>query len=162
MVYNHVLVPLDGSGLDKYILPLIEVIIRNGLSKRVTFLHVIKTISIPLIYVPASGRYIELNTQLLQEVIADQIDKAAIYLKKIICSLNCSKTEINWQVLSAGGIAESIVNYAANNEVDFIIMATCGRSGIWRWIWGSVTYQVLCSVHIPVFALKVPRSLISE
>jgi len=48
--------------------------------------------------------------------------------------------------------AEHIIDYAVCHEIDMIAMATHGRSGILRWVYGSVTEKVLraasCSLLI--------------
>jgi hypothetical protein len=78
-LYNHVLIPLDGSSLDTQMLPHVEMISRSGVAKRITLVRVIETIKIPPIYVPTSGRYINLNITLLDELISEKIAVAESY-----------------------------------------------------------------------------------
>ena len=59
-------------------------------------------------------------------------------------------------VVLKGRSAEAIVGYADSNEVDLIIMATHGYSGVNRWVRGSVADRVLASSRVPVLLVK-PR-----
>ena len=53
-----------------------------------------------------------------------------------------------------GHPAEEILRYADEKEVDLILMATHGRSGIKRWALGSVADKVLRSSTIPVWLVR--------
>ena len=53
-----------------------------------------------------------------------------------------------------GPIAEIIINYAETNHCDLIAMSTRGRSGIARWVIGSVTEKVLRIGKKPVLVVK--------
>ncbi len=55
-----------------------------------------------------------------------------------------------------GGVAEGIADYATKNDADLIIMATHGRSGISRWVLGSVADRVLRSSCVPVLMVRAP------
>lgn len=61
-------------------------------------------------------------------------------------------------VVLQGHPAQAIINYAADNEVGLIAMATHGRTGLRRWLYGSVAEKVLraapCSLFIVRPALK--------
>ena len=39
--------------------------------------------------------------------------------------------------------ATSILDYAETHQVDLLVMATHGRTGLLRWVYGSVTEKVL-------------------
>ena len=55
-----------------------------------------------------------------------------------------------------GRAADNLADFAAKNEVDLIIIATHGRSGISRWIWGSVADRILHSSSVPVLIVRPP------
>jgi nucleotide-binding universal stress UspA family protein len=40
--------------------------------------------------------------------------------------------------------------------VDLIIIATHGRSGVSRWVWGSVADRILRSSCVPVLMVRAP------
>ncbi|ELY99583.1 universal stress protein [Natrialba aegyptia] len=47
-----------------------------------------------------------------------------------------------------------ILDYAAEHNVDMIIMSTHGRSGVGRFLMGSITEQVIRGGEIPVLAIQ--------
>ncbi|MFC1972232.1 universal stress protein [Chloroflexota bacterium] len=64
------------------------------------------------------------------------------------------KTEVI--ITEEGLVADSIAEYAQNNDIDLIVVATHGRSGISRWVMGSVADRVLRSACVPVLMVRVP------
>lgn len=53
-----------------------------------------------------------------------------------------------------GHAAEEIARYADGNDMDIIMMATHGRSGIGRWAIGSVADKVLHASRVPVWLIR--------
>jgi nucleotide-binding universal stress UspA family protein len=53
-------------------------------------------------------------------------------------------------VLRAGDAATEILDYADERDIDLIAMATHGRSGLRRWLLGSVANKVLRTTDVPV------------
>lgn len=63
----------------------------------------------------------------------------------------------------AGYAARDIVDFAKKNESDLIVMATHGRTGLERFLIGSVAEKVVRSAPCPVFTVKsFGKSLISS
>ena len=50
--------------------------------------------------------------------------------------------------------ADEIINYADKNPFTLIVMATHGRSGLSRLVYGSVAEDVLLGVSNPLFLVK--------
>jgi len=63
-----------------------------------------------------------------------------------------------------GHPADEIIGYAENENVDFILMATHGRSGIKRWVMGSVADKVLRASPVPVWLVRaaIPEKIIRD
>jgi len=53
-----------------------------------------------------------------------------------------------------GRAAETIAEFAKQNAIDLIAIATHGRSGVSRWVWGSVADKVLRSSQVPVLVIR--------
>jgi len=66
--------------------------------------------------------------------------------------------------LLAGYPADEIVPYVDKNNINLILMATHGYSGINRWAMGSVAYKVMRSVKVPVLLIRagITEEMISE
>lgn len=64
---------------------------------------------------------------------------------------------VRWEVLR-GDAAKSIVEFARGRQHNIIAMSTHGRSGMRRWVLGSVTDKVVRSSGDPVLVVRPPES----
>jgi len=53
-----------------------------------------------------------------------------------------------------GLILETILDIAETDKADLIVMSTHGRSGLSRWVYGSVAAKVLQAAPYPVFLVR--------
>ncbi|MFL6323267.1 MAG: universal stress protein [Nitrososphaeraceae archaeon] len=51
-------------------------------------------------------------------------------------------------------ITGSIIDYAANNDVDLIVIGTRGRTGLKRFLMASVANGVVQHAHCPVLLVR--------
>jgi nucleotide-binding universal stress UspA family protein len=58
------------------------------------------------------------------------------------------------RALGVGGAAEEIVAYAERNGIDLIALASHGRSGVQRWVHGSVADRVLHATRTPLLVAR--------
>ncbi len=151
-MYQKILVPLDGSELAECVLPHVETVARGCSAVEIVLLRVCDAPSILADYPEGKDRNWEKHVEMMTSNAQQQCN---IYLGDIEKQL---KDEgFNVRVDSRlGKPAEEIVDYAAKNEVDLIIMASHGRSGVSRWAYGSVADKVLRSTCVPVLLVKVP------
>jgi len=49
---------------------------------------------------------------------------------------------------------DALTDFAEKKRVDFIIIATHGRSGVSRWVWGSIADRILRSAKAPVLMVR--------
>ena len=87
-----------------------------------------------------------------QEVMAAENEKGLAYLKKIAVSFSPT-AKIQCSV-APGNPAEAIVDKAAENRQTLIAMTTHGRSGINRWLIGSVADKVLHGAANPLLLVR--------
>ena len=143
--YKHILLPLDGSELAE--LALKDAFGLAELSRaKVTLLQVIQ----PDEYGVSSdmGHSMLLNQQLkYQKMLAHE------YLNDICSRIKCRQLSVHTAV-EIGLIAETIIDYARQHSVDLIVMATHGRSGVQRWVYGSVADKVLRGADLPVLLVR--------
>jgi nucleotide-binding universal stress UspA family protein len=140
-MYQKILVPLDGSELAECVLPHVKAIAGGCGTEQVVLLKVVE----PL---PA-----EIN----DERVRNHVMKAAEdYLVRIQAKLNKAGLAIETQVLT-GIPAETISDFAQRNKVDLIALATHGRSGISRWVFGSVADKLVRSSSVPILLIR-PKS----
>ena len=60
------------------------------------------------------------------------------------------------KVALSGTPADSLADYARKNKIDLIIIATHGRSGVSRWVLGSVADRILRSSSAPALMVRAP------
>ena len=60
-------------------------------------------------------------------------------------------------VTTEGDIADAIVSYADEKQNDLIVMSSHGRSGIGRWLHGSVAEKVLRGADCATLIIRSPR-----
>ncbi len=58
------------------------------------------------------------------------------------------------RALLSGNAPEEICNYADAHGIDLIVMGTHGRSGVARWLMGSVAEMVVRHAHCPVLVVR--------
>ncbi|MFC2021508.1 universal stress protein [Chloroflexota bacterium] len=151
-MYNKILVPLDSSGLAECVLPHVESIAGGCGAKSVIFVRVVEPV-----YLPITGdeEGYTLVADDWKRMEAESKTAAEAYLNRLVSRVKYAGVNIQSEVLY-GKAAESIAEYAAKNEVDLITIATHGRSGIGRWVWGSVADKVLRSSTVPILMVRAP------
>jgi nucleotide-binding universal stress UspA family protein len=152
-MYNKIMVPLDGSQLAECVLPHVQAITSGCKIATVVFVRVIDpgTVSATL---PAQGElgYQEKSRRQREE---ERKKNAEAYLKKIVDSISIENAVLNYEVLE-GRVAETLADWAKKNNIDLIVIASHGRSGIGRWVMGSVADRIMRSVCIPVMMIRAP------
>lgn len=80
-------------------------------------------------------------------------DTAEAYLRQLLVKLAPEDLAINTQT-AVGPAADVIIDTAANQGMDLIAMCSHGRSGISRWVYGSVAEKVLRGATCATFILR--------
>jgi nucleotide-binding universal stress UspA family protein len=149
-MYTKILVPLDGSELAEVVLPYVKWFI--GVCDRVNeivFLRVVEPFRV------AGGLEAHAMPEDKDRIERDAAVLARKYLNKIAARFKDSRIRIN-QVVLVGKPAKTIAGYVGKSDVDLIIMATHGFSGVHRWVRGSVADEIVHAARAPVF-LVTPR-----
>jgi nucleotide-binding universal stress UspA family protein len=96
------------------------------------------------------------SSSLLQDHLRTCEGNLATYLEKNFADL-LPLVEVRKKV-EFGTPDKNIVSLAETEQVDLIIMASRGRRGLRRMIFGSVTEQVIRNAPCPVIAVPRPRT----
>jgi nucleotide-binding universal stress UspA family protein len=152
-MYKKILVPLDGSKFAECVLNHVKSVAEGCCVSEVILLFVVESVkgvwNVPENWVGESLKQSTLS--------------AETYLKEISSDLIQRGIPVTSKVLQ-GPPAETILSYAQANAVELIITSTHGRSGIKRWVFGSVADKVIHQSLIPVLIVTPPgcRQSISE
>jgi nucleotide-binding universal stress UspA family protein len=141
-MYKKILVPLDGSALAECVLPHVKAIALGCSIGKVVLLRVVEPV--PPEAPPA------LDFELFQKAGLKAAEK---YLAKIKAKLSKEGLKVEAKVLT-GRPAETITDFAKREKVDLIALATHGRSGISRWVFGSVADRLVRSSSIPIVLIR--------
>ncbi len=140
-MFAHLLVPLDGSGLAESVLPYVHLLAR-GRETRVTLLHLIERNAPTSVH---GARHLR------------TVAEAESYLNDVAASLRRDGITVETHVDTneAGDTAGRIVDHAAEMQVDLVVLCAHGRSGLGRWLFGSIAQKVLAIGVAPVL-LVIP------
>ena len=147
-MYQKILVPLDGSEFSECVLNHVRAIATECHVPQVVLLGVAEPISYQVYYMIG----IEDRVREMQKETQKYVES---YLSKAADSLRQDGLTVQTVVVS-GRPAEEILDYANKNQVDLIIMSTHGRSGVSRWVVGSVTDKVVRHSVTPVLTISPP------
>jgi nucleotide-binding universal stress UspA family protein len=142
-MYNKILVPLDGSDLARKSLIEAERMAKCFGSEIVLF-EVVP-------FMPIYG-----SPELVTPLIIDEKQKesAEKYLSNLAGELKMKGFKVTHVVKTGQQVALEIIDFAKENGCDLIIMCTHGRSGITRWVLGSVALKVLTRAETPVLLIR--------
>jgi nucleotide-binding universal stress UspA family protein len=136
-MFEHILVPLDGSSAAEAILPKVQEILRKN-SGDVVLLRVV---------VPEVP---EIDSLLTPEELARD---AKNYILNVERSLVDSGIRAKG-ITRVGNAPETILDIAHEEKSSLLAMSTHGRSGISRWVFGSVTEKVLRIAPVPILIVR--------
>ena len=144
---SSVVLPLDGSREGEAALPHIEQL-ASRLGARVILLQVLATGYVGLGYTYAA--YTE------QQIASDSA-LAKDYLDKVSGRLRQSGIATE-SVVRLGNAAEEIIDFTDKVGADLVAMSTHGRSGIGRWVFGSVAERVLHFANKPFLLVRAQKA----
>lgn len=138
-MFNHLIVPLDGSRLSEAVLPLAIQLARN-LNATVTLVHVIER---------------NAPSEIHGEPHLSDPAQAEAYLGELKRRMFPAgmRVESHVHTTAISDIARSIVDHAREFESDLVVMSTHGRSGLRDLFFGSIAQQIV-SFGVPVLLAR--------
>jgi len=145
-MYRKILVPLDGSELAKKALDHAEELAKTYGAEIILFEV------IPLM--PIYG-----SPELVTPLIVDEKQKKAaeMDLTKLAEEMKTRGHKVMAIVRTGQQVAVEIIDLAKESGVDLIVMCTHGRSGITRWVLGSVAHKLLPRAETPILLMDLKR-----
>jgi nucleotide-binding universal stress UspA family protein len=131
-MYTRMLIPLDGSKVAEQVLPYAR-FLAKGLAIPVELLEVVDPEALAFLSNPRQGRYVD-------TILAEGVESSKNYVETIGRSFQGTKVK---SFVEKGKAEDVVIERAAADKNTLIVMATHGRSGIQRWLLGSVADKVL-------------------
>lgn len=149
-MYNKILVPLDGSNAAECALPLVRSLARR-LALAVELISVIDLHEITRSVSADDGLFLDRLLEANSSASADYLDRTAQSLNGIKAIKRCDK----------GAATETIIETAAADKNTLIVMATHGRSGVDRFLLGSIAEKVLRATANPLLLVKASEPMVT-
>lgn len=146
-MFNKILVPLDGSEIAEQAIPkAVDVARQYGAE-----LHFVRAFSMPIIS-PSACAAIDLNQ------IKESQNKA---VREYLSSHAVDDLDCYFHALE-GDPGHSVLELADAHDYDLIVLTTHGRSGLSRWIFGSVAEKIVRHANCPVMTVRAVEVANSE
>jgi len=140
---------MDGSELAECVLPHVKAVALGCSVVKVTLIRGVAPLHM------RGGLESHISPEERERVENLAIENAKEYLEKTAEQLKADGVAAGIEV-AHGDVVHSIIDYAENTEVDLIIISTHGRTGVSRWVWGSVTDKILRAASVPVMMIRSP------
>ncbi|MCS7054964.1 MAG: universal stress protein [Thermoflexales bacterium] len=142
--FKKILVPLDGSRFAEGALPYAQMLAEHSGGQ----------IELLRIAVHPSS-YVYVNDPAVLASLYDS-DRAHCeeYLQKVAAGLRGTTSLTITTAVLEGPVADAILDRAEETNADLIVMSTHGRSGMERWLLGSVAEKVVRGARIPVMLVR--------
>jgi nucleotide-binding universal stress UspA family protein len=147
-----VIVPLDGSKLAETVLPLAtEVAASSGATLSLVRVVDPQAEPAPLLERGDPDGWYR-SADHIRELEHQAVEDARAYLERVAERLRRSHANTAWEVRT-GHPASELTRAAETSAAPLLMLATRGRSGLSRWVLGSVTTDVVRRSRAPVLVL---------
>jgi nucleotide-binding universal stress UspA family protein len=154
-MYKHIMVPLDGSELAECVFSHVIEIAECNKSK-ITLVRVVTPLAL------ATSEYAGmLSTTEFQKIEDADVAAAKKYMAEKQAYFKVKGFDVQAEVFF-GNIVDSLTDFVEANGVDLIIIATHGRSGVSRWVWGSIADRILRSAKVPVLMVRPTNCIVPK
>jgi nucleotide-binding universal stress UspA family protein len=151
---RSLLVPLSGSDVSAVVIPHAKALAKQkGAPMDVVLMEIVEPPITPSYYSPElTGMPLNWG-QFVEQEIARSKNAAREYLTSIENEFRKEGINVS-SVILTGTPAEEIATYAGKNPYTVIVMATHGRTGLSRLVYGSVAQSVLFGVTNPMVLVR--------
>lgn len=144
-MFQHLLVPLDGSSRAEQVLPVAARLARAS-GGTITLLTVVGM-------APEAASYHMAGPFLPQTVFKQDLTEARSYLDRVLRRSDLAGVALEKQV-DLGDPAATILAHTEEQPIDLIVMSSHGYTGVKRWILGSVAEKIARHAPAPVLILR--------
>jgi nucleotide-binding universal stress UspA family protein len=150
-MFKKILVCLDGSKLAEQIMPYATEEAIRFQGKLVLF----QVVQEPVAFSPGipGAAPVPIETDAMVEGTKEALNRAKDYLEKLAAPLRKRGIQVK-TVAIPGRAGEAILDYANTNSINLITIATHGRGGLRRAVFGSVADHVLRESGLPVLVIR--------
>ena len=144
-MFNHILVPVEGSSTSSQVLEK-SIAIAQAFKSTVTLISVVDLYAFVGLGVDAAYGQVE--------YLAAAHAEATLAINSAKPRFEASAIPVMATVVEGQVIYKSILEAAAAANADLIVMGSHGRKGLEKLVLGSVAAQVLSHTHLPVMIVR--------
>jgi len=141
-MYKKILVPLDGSPLAEAVLPHAEALAKSEHAEIV----ILRVPNVP------TTEYLARDPMIAEVIYKDMEKESEDYVHNKVIELEKDNIRVTG-ITKDGPVADTILEVAEETHADMIAMSTHGRTGVSRWLMGSVADKIVHHAHIPVMLI---------
>lgn len=142
--YTDVLVPTDGSeGATAAVGPAVDIASTYGAT-----LHALSVVD-------TRSLGVDMRSTVLVDELEERAQNAVDAVEEQAAVASVPKTEA---VVEYGLPSDSIRSYVEANDIDLVVIGTHGRSGLPRYLLGSVAEKLVRTSPAPVMTIRKPKS----
>ena len=135
-----VVVPLDGSELAEAVLPHVKALVEQS------GVDLVEVVLLRVVESPVMSDHYFSNIPETREAIEKYLARVEERLRKAGLSVQSR--------MLTGEPAEQIVDYAGATPFSLVVMSTHARSGLSRWVLGSVAMKVVSGISGPILLVR--------
>ena len=139
-IINRILVPLDGSDLSKLALPLAE--------------ELAARLKVPITLFQMARNYASIGEPApfvdYAKLTEDEEKKIRVEMTGLEKKLKEKGLAVTWSLTSGTDAAQEIINASEKIGAGLVVISTHGRSGLGKWVFGSVTEKVIRHGEAPL------------
>jgi nucleotide-binding universal stress UspA family protein len=88
----------------------------------------------------------------------DFYHRTEAYLQRMAKRLQEDLEQMVHTAPRTGPVANAILDFIDEGSVDLVVMATHGRSGLRRWVYGSITEKVMHGANCAMLIVRSPEA----
>lgn len=167
---QKILVPLDGSEFAECVVPYVEELCQRCDPVEIVLIQVVRLPSgrspaggavrplvydFPMVSMPDFPPEVRtaLHTTYREQELASAHSRVEAALTPVARRF-CDRGAFTRIAVAFGRPAVQIVEFAERQEMDIIVLSTHGRSGLSRWVFGSVAEKVLRGTNLPILVVR--------
>lgn len=143
IAFTNIMVPLDGSAFSEHALPAAQTLC-HAYQSQLTLVSVEEMHTMRHLIPKPPLRAAQLD--------GDKAERED-YLSQVAWRIGSANTRVNFAI-GSGAVAVEINNLAHDTGADLVVMSTHGRSGIDRWLIGSVANKLLQLSQKPLLLIR--------
>lgn len=147
-MYKHLMVPLDRSPFSESALPYARAVARQFNSK-ITLVSILEPLS------PTAAEWAAHMAEMMLEMRNTARARTLQYLDGIKAELQAEGFEVEIHVAERAGVSQALLEIVEAIGADTMVMSTHGRTGLQRWMLGSVAERIVRQSSVPVLLVRV-------